>query len=259
MAMRLNDDNKEPRYLLISNLKTSKYQSPINYIRVKHIVTNFDDEQLQPIDVSYRNGQYYVIDGQHRVEALKQLKVQKIVCQVHCNLTYEQEAKLYYELNSPVNRRTPTTIHRWNALLEAKNPRALEIKQTVERNGFIFGLDQSKAANKIIALATLDVIYKNIGIFGLDRVLRLNRDSWPGIFEAVDKRILTGLYHFVKIYNEDFTDKEFIKRLSRTEPKIILREGQGVPSFSASAYTPYAMIIFKYYNKGCHNQLANKF
>lgn len=244
-------------FLKLSDLIVDRYQSQINYIRVKRIITNFDEEELQPIDVSYRDGKYYIVDGQHRVEACKQRKMLNILCKVHYGLAYEQEANLYYQLNNPENRRTPTANQRFKALLEAKDPIALSIKYIVENNGFILGLDNGKAINKIICTATLTKIYKSIGSVGLDRVLRLSKTTWDCILEAVDKNIFMGIYYFTKTYGNEFWDGEFAKSLSKIQPKTIISEGRS-SILSPQAYVAYAEAILKHYNKGRRNQLQNK-
>jgi hypothetical protein len=245
--------------LPINCLKIAAYQSPCNPLRVKNIIRNFDDEQLQPIDVSYRNGSYWIVDGQHRVESLKQLSIPNISCRIHYGLTYTKEASLYVALNSPKNRRTPTAIHRANAQIEAGEEKILEIKKIVEQNGFILGTDQSKAINKMICVATLEFIHGQIGSLGLDRVVRLIRGCWYGIFEAMDKNILMGVYHFVKNYADDFKDQEFIKKLAGTSPREILADGKANRKYSMSAHTPYGLSILYHYNKGRSNKLPNRF
>jgi hypothetical protein len=245
--------------LPISALKSDKYQSPVNPLRVKRIKKNYVPQRMQTIDVSLRNGIYWIVDGQHRVAALKELGILTINCKIHLNLSYEEEANLYYELNSPKNRRTPTTIHCTNALLEAKDPMTTDIKRIAETNGFIFGMDQSKAIDKIVCHATLKKIYQGIGAIGLGRVLHLINATWGGIFEAVDSKLLMGLFAFVKFYDDDFTDKQFIKRLSKIQPSRVLSEGRSEIS-STGAYIPYAKVILKYYNKGCSIKLpTNRF
>lgn len=47
------------------------YQRELDQNRVKRIVANFNPDLVNPIKVSYRNGKYYVFDGQHTLAALK--------------------------------------------------------------------------------------------------------------------------------------------------------------------------------------------
>ena len=261
--IKMSTEKKYQEYLIdilpIKDLLIDKYQSSINPLRIKRIVRYFDKEQLQPIDVSLRDNKYYIVDGQHRVAALKMLSIKEVLAKVHFYLTYEKEAKLYYELNNPQSRRTPTTGHRWNALLEAKTPKHLDIKGIVASNGFELGLTQNKIPNKIIALAKLDLIYDRIGAEGLDRVLRLIKGSWDNILEAVDHHMLMGVFLFVKYYKDSFTDKDFVKKMRSVSPREIMINAKANRRYSQMAYTPYAKEILFQFNTHKSKKLPNLF
>ena len=55
---------------LISN---QPYQRDVDQKRVSYIVTNYDPHKFGIIKVSYRDGKYYVYDGQHRIASFKVL------------------------------------------------------------------------------------------------------------------------------------------------------------------------------------------
>jgi hypothetical protein len=214
---------------------------------------------MQVIDVSYRDGKYFVVDGQHRVAALKIIGEKSAMCKVHQGLTYEEEAVLFIRLNK--DRKGQTALSIFNSLFEAKDAMATAIKQIVELSGFYLpSSDTHKRGNMIVAVSSLQHIYRNIGADGLQRELELIKKTWPSISEAVDRRILLGLYAFIKQYGKDFKDGDFIKTFSKITPQTIIAEGRAMPSFVGTfSYTPFGMIFLKYYNKGRHNQLPNKF
>jgi hypothetical protein len=245
--------------LKVKDLSKDRYQSPINPLRVDRIVRNFDKKQLQPIDVSLRNGKYYIVDGQHRVAALEIKGIPDVTAKVHFDLTYPQEAMLYYQLNNPQNRRTPTTIHRKNALVEAGDKNTIEIKNIVESCGFIYGSDQSKAINKIVCVAKLDKIQKDLGLSGLYRVLRLIQGTWYNNYDAMDQGIIMGVYLFVKYYENAFDDSKFVKKMSHVSPREILNNANAVKRYSSNSYTQYGKEILLQYNKNRSQKLPNKF
>lgn len=47
------------------------YQRELKSERVKRIVSNFDERIANEPKVSYRDGKYYVFDGQHTIDARK--------------------------------------------------------------------------------------------------------------------------------------------------------------------------------------------
>lgn len=257
----MNKSNTQFEYQLlpVSSLKLDKYQRACNIERAYEYVKKFNPNLFEAIHVSYRDGQYFVVDGQHRLVMAKKMGYQFITCQIHQGMTYEEEAKMFDEMNGNETSKA-TTIHaRVNAKLEYKDPTTVEIKSIVEECGFIFGMDNGKSINKLIATSTLMFIYKQVGAAGLRRVLVLIKGAWDGIYEAMDKCVLMGVYQFVKNYSDEFKDSDFISKMKKISPRSILNEGKANKKYSKSAYTPYAIEVLYQYNKGRRYQLQNKF
>ena len=79
--------------LSVNKLKTDmSYQSPVKDAQVKKIVKDFDPQKLHTIVVNRRDDMnFYIIDGQHRVEALKELSIPLVEATVHEGLTIQQD------------------------------------------------------------------------------------------------------------------------------------------------------------------------
>src|SRR5688500_2367601 len=77
-------------------------QREINPARVDYIPRNFDPEDLGNPNVSQRSGLDSIIDGQHRVEALKVIgwEDQQIQCCCYDGLTEQEEAERFLTLNA---------------------------------------------------------------------------------------------------------------------------------------------------------------
>lgn len=56
--------------------------------------------EFPPIDVSKNNGNYFLIDGKHRIEAMKQLKGEIIDAIIHENLSKEEIIKMAIKANT---------------------------------------------------------------------------------------------------------------------------------------------------------------
>jgi len=54
-------------------ISSQSYQRDVDQKRVSYIVTNYDPHKFGIIKVSFRDGKYYVFDGQHRIAAFKVL------------------------------------------------------------------------------------------------------------------------------------------------------------------------------------------
>lgn len=258
MALNTTSDSLY-QTLPCNSIKLAPYQRKCDLLRVNKYAENFNQDLFEAIHVSFRDNQYWVIDGQHRLMLAKKLGMKTIVCQVHYGMSYEEEAKLFDLYNGNESSKA-TTIHaKINARIEYGDPATMEIKNIVESTGFIFGLDNSKAINKIIATSTLTFIHKQIGCEGLRRVLFLIKQSWDGIYEAVDKCMLMGVYLFVKNYVNDFKDSDFINKMQKVHPRTILNEGKSNKKYSKAAYTPYGIEVLFQYNKGRIHKLQSKF
>lgn len=71
------------------------YQRPLQS-SVKNIMDNWENDKCDPITVNYRSdGYYYVINGQHRIEAARAKGILQIVADVFVGLTIKEEANLF--------------------------------------------------------------------------------------------------------------------------------------------------------------------
>ena len=110
--MRLNDNATfigiNPPYQL-SVIHSSKlvyprelYQRGVERKRVELIARDFNEYIVNEPKVSFRNGRYYVMDGQHTIEGCILLnggEDRPILCKVYTGLTMEQETLLFAEQN----------------------------------------------------------------------------------------------------------------------------------------------------------------
>ena len=110
--MRLNENNTfigiNPPYQL-SVIHSSKliypreiYQRGVERKRVELIARDFNEYIVSEPKVSFRNGRYYVMDGQHTIEGCILLnggEDRPILCKVYTGLTMEQETLLFAEQN----------------------------------------------------------------------------------------------------------------------------------------------------------------
>lgn len=120
------------------------YQRPVRDCDVAELVREWGPRLLTPLVVSYRDGRYNLVDGQHRVCAMRRKNGGKDVtalCRFYHGLTYEQEAELYYKLDKAKGHLRLS--HSTKALVESgSNAEVLEIKRLLEEAGFIWALDK---------------------------------------------------------------------------------------------------------------------
>jgi hypothetical protein len=90
------------RWVPIAEMRVSPLaQRELNTARVNKILNSFDLEQLGTPTVNERGGHFYIIDGQHRVEALKGMgwEDQLVQCWTYVGLSEQEEAEKFLKLN----------------------------------------------------------------------------------------------------------------------------------------------------------------
>lgn len=158
---------------LISGLP---YQRPVDFREVNRLIQDWDDRLLDPIIVSFRDGKFYVVDGQHRIAAMRKMNGGKDVmvnCKVYDGLTYEQEADFCYKLDKAKKRLSLSQST--NILAESgTDMEVMEIKRIVENCGFTWALNKkSGKTGEIVSTRALVNAYRLLGREPFSRMLTL--------------------------------------------------------------------------------------
>jgi len=241
----------EEKMLSTSELYSGQpYQRPVKDPVVDKLVREWDPRLLTPLVVSYRDGRYYLVDGQHRTCAMRKKNGGKDVmalCRIYKNLTYEQEAELYYKLDRAKGHLRLS--HATKALVESgSNAEVMEIKRLLEDAGFIWALDKPTGEPFEIG-ATRAVIsaYHLLGGASFSRMLMLMAQAWHGAPGSVKASMISGMALFLKTYETELNNATFIKRLSTVDPDEIIRRGK-VDFSTNKAALRFARVILSKYN-----------
>lgn len=71
--------------------------------------------------------------------------------------------------------------------------------------------------------------------------------TWRGIPTSMNASMISGMALFLKTYETEFNDEEFIKRLSPIDPSEIIRRGKSDFSTNRAALR-FARVIWNKYN-----------
>lgn len=208
-AMITTDRTRRLEWVDVSKLRVSQMtQRDLNPHWVNKIVAEFDPEEFGTPTVSYRDGFWWVIDGQHRIEALRALgwSETKIECWVYEGLTEQQEAAKFLLLN---NRLTVATFSRFRIGCEAGREEESEINRIVQEAGLHVSLDKSEGS--INAVGTLRRVYRRDGAHVLARTLVIIRDAYgtPGLRAAV----IDGIALFIARHEGRLDDELAVEKL----------------------------------------------
>lgn len=225
------------------------YQRPVNPMEVERLIREWDDRLLDPIVVSFRDGKFNVVDGQHRIIALRKMNGRDVMvaCKIYSGLTYQQEADLCYKLDKAKKRLSLSQST--NALAEAgTDAEVSEVKRLVEVCGFVWALGKSHGkTGEIVSTRALMNAYRLLGGPTFSRMLSLVWGAWEGDPRSLTAAVLSGMALFVKTYDTELDDRAFIKRLSAVDPDEINRRGRADFSTNNAALR-FARVLLEKYN-----------
>lgn len=223
--------------------------------KVNRMVANWDYNLCDVVLVSYRNGKFYVIDGQHRVAAAKRVGAEFLPCQIVEGLSREEEAARFVALNSGVS--PLSQYDTWNANLLCGDPVDTEVKricdkwgiEVSDRRGGVYGrLGNLREARKIVrgqggaafdwimealytaqwhivrggycseVLAALSNVYKKFGPDTMEYVVSIIKSKNPNTLRAVaqDRYTEYGIHKSLVKYMEDEVQNAIARTSSTT-------------------------------------------
>jgi hypothetical protein len=201
------------------------YQRPMTTF-VNRIVQKFDPALVGTLVVSKRNArEYAVVDGQTRMEALREVGETEAPCLVYLGLTVEDEASLFARLQK--ERRGIASYHRFRAALVAGEEEANEIEGIVKDTGYAIGLEK----DEISAVAALEYAYRKDPDV-LERVLLILAEAWGDEYVPAGD-IIRGLAALLSEPKTKIEDERMADRLARVTDNQLrrrasaLREGTG--------------------------------
>lgn len=197
------------KWVPIAEMKVNpQAQRELNKARVDRLAADFDLEQIGTPTVNWRDGHYYIIDGQHRIAALKEIGWgdQQIQCQTYENLSSEEEAETFLRLNDTL---AVDAMSKFRNGVHAGRPVECDIDRVVRAQGLVISRD--KIGGAIGAVGTVRRLYDRSGPATLGRTLRIIRDAYgdPG-FEAA---VIDGIGLLCQRHNGSLDDVTVIKKL----------------------------------------------
>jgi hypothetical protein len=196
------------------------------------IYKGFDLEKFGVPVVNRIGDWYWIIDGQHRIAALKMWlndwSGQKIECWVYHNLSEQEEADMFLALN---NVRAIKAFDKFRAALTAGHEDPTNIAAIVRKNKL--KISEQKNEGCISCVGTLAKVYRR-GAHCLDRDLKIVYESFGDV--GLDADILDGIGVLVSRYDGQLDDARMIQALSKLRGSVntiraragVLRKETGV-------------------------------
>lgn len=199
-----------------------EYQRHLNQRQVAKIAAGYDPLLLTVVIVSERRAPdgvaYVVIDGQHRVEAIRLLGKgnEPIPCFIYHGLRPEQEAHMFWHLNK--DRLAMGSHATFWARVYAGDAVAIGIAKVCEQSGVAIQRYIGRLKiGETMAFSTLEEVYRRGGAEDLEWVLLILGAAWAG----TERRAFTG-HHIegmgrflrdARAFKQDVNDDRLIDRL----------------------------------------------
>lgn len=238
------------------------YQRPVDEKEVARLIKEWDERLFDPLSVSFRDGKFNVVDGQHRVAALRRMNEGTdvlVACKVYSGMNYKQEADFCYKLDKAKKRLSLSQST--NALAESGTDAEIStVKMLVEQCGFTWALNRKTGrTGEITATRAILNAYRLLGGATFTRMLELLRATWNGSHQSVTAFVLSGMALFMKTYDTEMDDGLFMKRLSLVDPDEIIRRGKADISTSKTAIRCARVLLEKYNGQRGGRRLPYRF
>ena len=229
----------------LERIVTEQYQRILNMKNVAGIVKNFDPAKLGVLVVSHRaDGTYAVLDGQHRLTALRRLGYDAANCIVLEGMTIRQEADYFRRQN--------------------ENKQSLRIKELMDQYGFRHG--KSGQPMCICAIGALQRILRRFGDRTLELTLACIAATWPHDSTILRGEMLAGLGEFWRRYSEKLTVAQFEARMRKHLPMEMYQEarrrtqGKTTPATAFNKTIRFTMcaVYVSAYNKQLRTNSPNR-
>lgn len=207
---KLNDFPSRTEKVVINRLNVDEsYQRPVSRAKVNKIVRNFNPIGMGPILVSQRkDGSLWIFDGQHRIEALKELGEHVWEVIIYSDMTLKDEATAFRLLQEGSKA---NAAERYVSELTAGVQETIAIEKALNQIGFT--VDRNRSKYTIQAADAVKGIYRAGGPKLLKETICLIRDSLGTQKKNYTGEIITGVSEFIQNYPEH-ERKWIVKKLS---------------------------------------------
>lgn len=205
----------------------------------------FDPEVMGYIVVSFRDGWYYVVDGQHRREGAIQFlgdSSQQVQCRVFEGLTSEQEAELFLMLN---DQKKQDAMSKYKVSLTAGRGRECDVERICRSLDLRIGRD--KSCEEIGCVSALLRVYDKHGPASFSFSMRVIRDAYG--FDGFKQQTISAVALVKDRYGDSIDEETLVDRLRK---KGLVALNQSAKSMKEATGNPadqcYAYAMIQFYN-----------
>lgn len=197
-------------------------------------------------DELIRDGWYYIVDGQHRVRAAIMFlgdSSQQVQCHVYENLTCDQEANLFLELN---NTKKQGPMSRYKVALTAGKADELDVERICRSLDLRIGLD--KSCEEIGCVTAILAVYRKHGPASFSFAMRVIRDAYG--FDGFKRQNMSALALIKDRYGDRIDEAKLTERLAKSGIVALNQQAKAMKEATGNpADQCYAHAMIQFYNQ----------
>lgn len=252
MAKQLNRKPSKFHKVALGQMRTPPALVTQREFRKAHgdrIASELDLNKLGVPVMNHRDGIFWVLDGQHRIYALKQFGFgdkDMIECEVYEGLTDAEAADMFL---GRAQVKAIGQYDKFHIACTAGHRRENDIRRVVEANGLKIG--RTKEENTIGAIGALRKVYDRSGDVVVGQVVRALKNAFGGDSAAFDANLIDGLGLVFNRYNGKTNEKELANRMSSSNVRSLLRRAESQRERTGNQKAQcIAATVVDIYNKG---------
>lgn len=191
---------------------SGRVQRKLNKARVDELVGDMDLDKIGTPVLNLRENYYFIIDGQHRIEAVKAWlgkgwETQVLECKVYTGLSEAQEADMFDKLNNVL---TVSAFDKFKTRVTAGR----EVESAVDRivRAESLCISRESVPGAISCVGTLTKVYSRAGEETLRKTLGIIRDSFGDA--GFGSMVIDGLAHLCQRYGDQLEYDRAVQTLS---------------------------------------------
>lgn len=228
------------------------YQRDVLPMKVKEITATWSWAACGAIVVGERGGEFWVIDGQHRVLAAKRRSdITHLPCVVFKTEGVRQEAVAFLDLNT--GRKPVSSIGKFKAMIAAGDASACAVHRTLEA----LGVTPKATANKAKELKSVAWAIRKAGedVAKFELVMRVAVELSQDM--PIQEKLLDGLWYINERLAGGITNKRFRDRINAVGARrLIEAANKAAAYFARGGAKVWADGMMNEINKGLQKRFA---
>lgn len=240
------------------NIPREIYQRRKHKNKISRIVAKWDERVANEPKVSYRDGEFFVFDGQHTILAREEIAGTTntpILCKVYTGLTAQDEALLFAKQTGTSSK--PRSGETLRANIFGGEEEALAFTRTTESVGLVVDLTGTRYDRHLACVSTALHAYRAFGEKIYTEALQVLMDAWGGRADSLRYEIIKAVTEFVNLYYGEYTRTRLVNRLAKVDP-ITIRNNI-LTDIDHPHSKRYIYQIYRLYNGNGTRQLPLKF